>query len=252
MDHSGAVLRSHRQSDIFETSSTIKTLILKLFIDQMKLENSPLSRLFSVLDHHFSNGSGIVGYTDWKVVTIENIIEFTCRFSDCVTTNIMIDYLGGAKSINSLVRDYRGSTKLHLDQITFDPLSDQMPVVASTTPLESALWMRSLKESIKDTVYESPTLKGFQTIDKPWFDPFSGPTCLKRQDTDFKTGSMIDIGDDGLTVMNVVGDVYGDNSYRSFSFFCKGPLRTSELQVTEDELNVLITRIAVDKLGMGL
>jgi hypothetical protein len=252
LDQYGKILGSRSENVAFETSSTVKTLILQLFLGRMRIENSPLSRQFAVEEHHLSNGSGIVAYTDWRLLTLENVIDYTCRFSDCVTTNIMIDYLGGAKAINTLVRANQGLTELHLDRLTFDPISEGMPVVASTTPLESARWMSLLKHTTEDTPYQAIVHNGFQVIDKPWFVPFALPIGLKRQDIDFKTGSMIDTDADGLTVMNIVGDVWSGGTYRSFSFFCRGPLRTKEITLTEDEAGINITRIAVKYLGLDL
>lgn len=220
IDDKGKVIRSKNAELTYETSSTVKTLLMRAFMRQMSAEGSRLDREFTIEERHKSNGSGIASWTDWKSLPLHAIIDLTCVYSDCLTTNIMIEYLGGMTSVNTQFRKlgYK-STKILKDHVSFDDTCGGIEHFGSTTPLEAAKWMPDV---LTDTDIDPQILSQFihstRSIDTPWFT-HPDPTSINLL---VKTGSMIDTDDQGSSVYNLVGSFTVSGKQYSFAFFSYG------------------------------
>jgi Beta-lactamase enzyme family len=218
---------SERNLDtIFEASSTIKLVVLRLFLQSMTSEKHDLDSRFKITEEHKSNGSGIVNWTDWRDIDLYNLIHLTCVYSDCVTTNIMIDSLGGMSSVNTMF-DKLGlhSTRLNMYPINFDLDKPGIQSVAGTTPFDSANWLsdllddKQIRRSFRGVVRNS-----LRCILEPWFNPYKLRAGYRRSNLIFKTGSMLDTDVAGMSVLNIVGRYKNYDTWYDFSFFSCGDL----------------------------
>ncbi|MDB5183229.1 MAG: beta-lactamase [Candidatus Saccharibacteria bacterium] len=229
-DESGKLIRSKNPHKSYESSSTLKTALMHLFLNKVSQNELGLDHVFSIKDSQRSNGSGIVNWTDWNSLPLHAVIELTCVYSDCTTTNMIIDYLGGQQMVNELFKNsgYK-YTKLNQPSLMFDESKPRMESVGTTTPDEASKWLRMLLEDFSI----SPEIKqhfitSTQSIHTPWLDLGAEHHPL------IKTGSMIDIGPAGTSVFNANGRVSTGKGLLFFAFFSRGDLRGQAVYAPEE------------------
>src|SRR4051794_7158975 len=87
------------QDILFESSSTIKLPIIYLAIQKAVDSNTSLNQFLPIEPRHKSNGSGIINWTNWKKLTLAQLIASITTYSDCVATNVLIEFVGGKRSV---------------------------------------------------------------------------------------------------------------------------------------------------------
>ncbi len=66
----------------------------------MAVRRASLADSLLRLPRHDSTGSGIINWTDWEAITFHDLIYCLLVYSDCVATNMLIDYIGSQSKIN--------------------------------------------------------------------------------------------------------------------------------------------------------
>lgn len=207
------------ENSLFETSSTIKAPLVYLALQKVIHNSISLETMLSVEKRHLSTGSGIVNWTDWRKLTVRDALRYTVKYSDCVTSNMLIDFIGGKRRVNLQLKKLSSTTKLIKPMITFGEREYKMPKVGQTTPremlelfllLRNSSWPLELSQFIKEI---------FNDIYASWFDAHV-PSMLKKNLL-HKTGSMINIGRVGDTVFNVVGIIEIRHIPFAFSFYTR-------------------------------
>lgn len=210
---------SLNKDKFFETSSTIKVPILYFTLLKIVSENIPFEKVLKVENSHLSTGSGLVNWTDWRKLTLSDTVLYTVKYSDCVTTNMLIDFVGGKRVINSKLKKMGFKTRLIKPLIIFKSRENVMPRIGITTPYEMHQLFVLLFDTIWPVEIKHLLRKIFNDINASWFDAYI-PDEIKRN-LWHKTGSMINIGRYGDTAFNVAGEIiYSKNKY-SFSFMTR-------------------------------
>lgn len=245
-DQTGSMVRSKNPYKIYESSSTIKLPLMKAFMEHLTHQKLPLDTKFEIRARYKSNGSGIASWTDWTELPAYAIIDLTCIYSDCLTTNIMIDILGGKRSVNKLFADFGYSrTVLLKELLNFQDLSTVTNKVGTTTPAEASKWMPdTIDSSLIHEDIRGQFVHSTKNIDTPWFvHPKAHVINLL-----IKTGSMIEIDEKGLSVFNVVGSYEKNSTRYSFAFFSKGNLNDKDTHLTQDRAKELLTEIIIEQM----
>lgn len=240
------VIRSKNLHKTYETSSTIKSPLMHMFLAQMSKEKSNLDRVFAIHERHKSNGSGVASYTDWTSLTLHAIIDLTCVYSDCLTTNVIIEQVGGQDSVNNKLKKAGYSkTVLNKNLIKFSEPSIGIESVGTTTPADACHWMvDTITSPYIEPYLLSQFLASTRSIDMPWYshpDPSSINLLIK-------TGSMIDTNETGQSVFNVIGSFMDGDSVNSFGFFSKGDLHNPEHLVDELSIKTQLSSYITDNV----
>lgn len=126
LDTDGSVLVESNGLALFETMSSIKSLIGTLAINQACRLNGGVDNEdeLTITPDHDSNGSGELKNrpNSTQSITLRNVLYHNIIESDCVATNVLIDYLGGKDEINDKIRREMGIVGIDLvtDRINFE------------------------------------------------------------------------------------------------------------------------------------
>ena len=215
-DQKGAIFAESHKNKQWESSSTIKIPIIYLALQKMTANRVPLSGTLTRQLYHDSIGSGIINWTDWRDISFYHLIQFTLVYSDCVATNMLIDYVGGRQALNKWLTDEGFSTRLTMDYIDFAEEETSLPSVGTTTAKEMMDLYKLLEDEKWPTDYRRLLNNSMSHVHQSWFAESLGETtnlaALKH-----KTGSMIDCGPYGETVYNAAGSFRrGSKKY----YFC--------------------------------
>lgn len=193
----------HKPNEQFETSSTIKVPIIYLALKKAADTKIPLNRMFFIEPRHRSNGSGIINWTNWKKLTLADLITSITTYSDCVATNVLIDFIGGKNTINAFLKNQTPHTRLIMPQLNFPETVSGMPKVGITTAFEMSRLFSMLIESDWPDEYQKFITEVLANVDTSWFQEML-PKNLEIG-LWHKTGSMINVDSQGDTVFNAVG-----------------------------------------------
>ncbi len=228
---------------LVESSSTIKLPIMLLVLEKIDSGKLHYWSRFKIYQRHFSSGSGILNWMNKKSISVFEALRLIAKYSDCVATNVLIDYLGGAKQINKQMADRGYKTRLHMDVLDFEEDDESMPHIGTTSAHEMMELMQDVFERTKRRDKLAVRLI-FRNIDTSWFELGLGKDIPSLY---HKTGSMIAVGPTKDTVFNVVGVVDGSPRVY-FAYLSRGHLTettTANEQKSElaNELWSLIERL---------
>jgi hypothetical protein len=191
----------------FEGSSTIKTVIILLTLQKLKDERISPYRRLPILLQHLSIGSGMLNWTRKRSLTIKGHIKYIARYSDCVATNVLIDFVGGKATINKELARRGLLTRLEMESLQFTDKEVTMPHVSTTTAHDIAKVFVLLFDACGVRRYQRLIRSSFKRIDQPWCEDIFDLDSLGPHRVWLKTGSIYEIGPRQDCVMNVVGIV---------------------------------------------
>lgn len=205
---------SANQDQSWESSSTIKVPLLTLTLLKMAEQDRRLSDTMTRLPHHSTRGSGILNWMSGSSFSFRDLIYTNIVYSDCLATNIFLDYVGGQSKLNQWLQQQGLKTRLIMPYLYFTDEEEAMPRVGSTSAaemlrlyrnLDMYSWPQSIRQLLKSAL---------GNINDSWLEKDS-PNMLI--DLEHKTGSMIGCGVRGETVYNAVGS-FNRNSQKYY--FC--------------------------------
>jgi beta-lactamase class A len=135
LDTEGSPLFEYNSLALFETMSGIKSILGTLAlnvayenehtVDQttLTITNKYDSNGSSILKHHLISGAA-------RSMTIEEILRYNLVESDCVASNVLIDYIGGSIEVNRRIKQELGLVGIELvtDRINFNGVDhDDIP-----------------------------------------------------------------------------------------------------------------------------
>ena len=223
---------SEHADDYFEGSSTVKTAIVLLVLQKIIEGKGSLGEVLEIKPSNLSIGSGILNWTDIRRLTIEDHIKYLARYSDCVATNVLIDYLGGKESLNEALKNQNFKTRLQMDSLQFTDQEIEMPKVTKTTPRDIAMVFTKMINGAGDKNLARLTKELFSFIDQPWYEDTLDLSRLGTYKIWQKTGSMMEIGLDQDSAMNLVGLIELPNNLIQFS--CLNRVSFKEKASNED------------------
>jgi beta-lactamase class A len=215
-----------RFDETFETSSTIKIPIMYFGL-QKAAQNDfvDLTKQLTIANDDMHQGSGIVYWTDWKSLSLFQHLKLIAQYSDCVTTNVVVRYIGGPHILNTLLQAHDAKqTRLLMNPLNFDTDTSVMQHVGSTTPYQMAeLFYKSymaqgrLGQEFKNLTSEVTTSFFQEGL------AYNGITPYKIW---HKTGSMFDCDKNGDTAFNAVGVLdEPDGTSTLFSLYSRGNMQ---------------------------
>jgi beta-lactamase class A len=217
----GQSLFDSRADKLWESASTIKVPLLLLAIQEMARRNDGLGQTLQRLAHHNTRGSGILNWTNADNFSFKDLIYTTVVYSDCLASNILLDYIGGQARLNGWLKNNGFSTRLRMPYLIFNGENGPMPHVGDTSAKEmlsiySMLDQQACAEDIKSLLRHSTG-----SINKSWLEKsLPGPL----EDLRHKTGSMINCGPKGETIYNAVGSFNEGGAKRYFCLLSRGKL----------------------------
>jgi hypothetical protein len=236
-DESGNDVYKHDADMLRESSSTIKIPILALTFKRMIEQQISLHSTLTRQDHHSTKGSGILNWTDLMQISLKDLIYTTFVYSDCLATNMLIDFIGGQRKLNSWLETSGFETRLRMPYLTFTDDEQVMPGVGRTTAFEILSLYRQL-DGIKVSD-ETKQLMSFSTshVNESWLE-LSLPSKLSG--LHHKTGSMINCGPRGETVFNAAGKFKKGTKQYFFGLLSHGWLQTADNQTAPEAMSAAV------------
>jgi len=222
----GGVAAAINETRPRESSSTIKVPIIQLALETMLDRGDTLSKELRRLPHHTSRGSGILNWTDAKSVSLHNLISTLLVYSDCLATNMLLDYIGGQQSLNAWLGKQGLMTRLHMRYLDFSDGETKMPSVGTTTALELAQLFKQLETAVWSNDVKKLLYHASSHINQSWLElNLNSPLSDLRH----KTGSMINEGSDGETVLNAAGGFSLNGTRYYFGLLSHGHVETDDI-----------------------
>ncbi|MBP7018106.1 serine hydrolase [Candidatus Saccharibacteria bacterium] len=204
LDESGESKLSLLAGEKIEAASTIKLAIArKAFDDALSQGIKPNSVNLSILDKHLSLGSGILNWQKKRKLSLEKLIAYMLKYSDCVATNVLVEYVGGKDVLNEWLsgKGYL-NTRLLVDRL--------YPIEAPTQDRISITTASELALIARDVLSDKNTNKSYSLITKylrrnktSWL--YEHKEQNKDLSLTFKTGSIIYKKAGQLNYINAVG-----------------------------------------------
>lgn len=188
-----------------EGSSTIKAAIILLTLQKLKSDGISQWKRLPILPEHLSIGSGKLNWMRKRSLTIRGHIKYIARFSDCVATNVLVDFLGGKDTVNQELAKQGFSSRLEMAPLQFTDQETTMPHVSSSTAREIAQIFELMFNASGVRRYQRFIKHCFSTIDQPWYEDTFKLDAFGQHKIWVKTGSMAEVGPNKDSVMNVVG-----------------------------------------------
>jgi hypothetical protein len=185
-----------------ESSSTIKIPILLLAVKKMAASNQKLSDNLKRLPHHNTKGSGILNWTSAENFSFSDLLSTTLIYSDCLATNILIDYVGGRRAINKWLASQGYQTKMAMEYLIFDGSDARMPHVGTTTAQEMMEIFKKFDTEPLPADIRGLINRSASNVHESWLQT---SLISVLDNLRHKTGSMINCGPDGQTVYNAAG-----------------------------------------------
>ena len=215
LDQNGVSVFEENAHIPMEAASTVKCAIVYRTLEILKNEhNTNLELQFTRHLRHRSYGSGVVNWTLWRKFSAADLIYLCLNFSDCVATNILLEFIGGQKSLNEWLHNTGYvHTQLHTKKI-YTNRKHQFRKLCTSTAYEMsgiAYQLMGTKWSFQADKLLEQSLSN-QHIG--WIKPY-----FKRHTANvyFKTGSIIQ--DD--TLLPFVYDAAGRYSGpKTTQYFC--------------------------------
>lgn len=219
--HTESIGLTHKAA---EASSTIKVPILVMTCEKIVKHNLDLGHKLQRKIEHHSNGSGYLEWMPGDAFNIRKLIYYMMAYSDCVATNMLIDFIGGQKAINQWLDNRQLITRLLMPYIRFK--SDEFEPVGKTSSedlvkIYKRLDYMPLKPELRRLID-----KATSRVDDSWLYWYSKQIPAKN--IHCKTGSMIKCPPDGDTILNVTGhlDYFGKKIY--FGLLSKATLSKNQ------------------------
>lgn len=210
------------ENTLFESSSTIKVPIIYMTLQKAAAEGLPLSQSLKIEKRHQSNGSGIINWTNWEQLALADLISSITRYSDCVATNVLIEFVGGKRTINNFLKSRGLQTRLIMPLLNFPSRERVMPKVGMTTAYEISKLFTELVDYNWPEPYRQFLYSKLAVVDTSWFETLL-PNALSIKIW-HKTGSMINIGASGDTVFNCAGVIGLNNQKYAFALMSRSKL----------------------------
>lgn len=203
-----------------EAASTIKLPILIMVCEYNQKHRHTLNYKLVRSAEHTSNGSGILEWAlrDGDSSTIRELIYYMMAYSDCLATNMLIQYVGGRDVINSWLMNQGFQTRLIMPYINFVS-SDKFESVGITTAEEMGRLFEMLVSLKIDKAYTRLITAATTSLHLSWVGeklPEKFPGIRG------KTGSMIDCLPDHKSYVNIAGQVPIRGQAIYFSVFASG------------------------------
>ena len=201
---------------VVECASTIKLPILLMTCEKNQHDNDQLGLMLQRKPHHTSNGSGVLAWIDEPnaLYTVRMLCYYMMVYSDCLATNILIEYIGGKSAINYWLKQHHLSTKLSMKYINFDTSNTSFQSVGKTTAHD----LQTLANMVLTNDLAAPYQRLIQVCTSKLESSWVGEKHYHRlPGVHAKTGSMINHGPRGQTVINMSG-YFTTQSGKSITF----------------------------------
>lgn len=219
--HDGRRLAEKEPDKPRESSSTIKIPVLVLTLQKMCRDRAGLDFKLPRLARHASRGSGILNWTDASMISLADLISTTFIYSDCLATNMLIDYVGGQTCINRWLDDNGYKTRLLMPYLYFSDPEATMPKVGITSAREMAELYRQLDQSALSADLHKHIDQVSRQLHESWLE-LNLPA--KLEGLSHKTGSLINSAPDGETVLNAAGSLLINDQLCYFGLLSRGRL----------------------------
>lgn len=243
--HDGSKLFSQKPDELRESSSTIKVPIVLLTARKMVEHKNKLSEFLERRPDHNTKGSGILNWTSAEFFSFSDLISTAMIYSDCLATNILIDYVGGRSKINKWLQDQGYRTKMASDYLLFDGSDAQMPEVGSTSAEEMLDIYRKLDneplpKDVRDIINWSS-----ENVNESWLQTSLG---FKLDNFRHKTGSMINCGPEGQTVYNAAGTLHRNGIKYYFCILSSGRIKKNSSPEATDPMRQHVAKYFTDAI----
>jgi len=239
---------SKNQDISVEGSSTIKIAIVLLTLLKVKEEGLSLRSKLPIYPRHLSEGSGILNWVNKNNLSIKDYIFYIGRYSDCVASNVLVEFLGGKTKVNKILKDMNFKTTLDMDPMNFTNKETVMPKVSTTTAKEILnIFIMTLK-IIEESKFSSKLIKSLSQIEHFWPSNYLDLSNLGNYKVLAKTGSITDIGKNKESILNVVGVIKLKNTNIGFSLMNKVSFKTDAIEEDEIEFKKYIMKNLSEKI----
>lgn len=209
---------AHRADQPMESSSTIKIPILYLALAKAARSGHGPDHTLARRPHHASRGSGILNWTAADRFSLAELLMTTMIYSDCLATNMLLDYIGGQASLNAWLADNGFISRLQMPYLYFSDDETVMPSVGTTTAREIARLFKRLTASAWPAALAQLVNRGTSRVHESWLE---GGLAAPLPQLHHKTGSMI--GSGGQTVLNAAGRFRFNGRIHYFGLLSRGP-----------------------------
>ncbi len=219
--HNKSASKSIGQTDqLVEAASTIKIPIFILACLHNEKSGHTLNHTLQQLSQHSSNGSGILEWATYvnDYHTVRELLYYMMSYSDCVATNILIDYVGGKQAINTWLEQHNFTTRLVMPYITFSP-EKTTESVGITTAREMSRLVEILFTHEWHPAYSRLAKVATSTLGDSWVGE---KLPEKFPGIQGKTGSMVNCTPHNNTYLNIAGSLPGAESTTVFSMVACG------------------------------
>lgn len=230
----GQTAFAEHQDELWESSSTIKIPIMILAVTKLTRDGTSLDKQLIRQPHHTTKGSGILNWTNLASISFRDLIHTILVYSDCLATNMLIEFVGGQAAINQWLESEGFKTRLLMPYLIFSDEEVEMPVVGQTTASEMLELYRLLDNLDCPSEIRQLIDSSSAQVNESWLE-LSLPA--KLDGLKHKTGSMIDCGPAGDTVFNAAGSFnYHDQKYY-FCILSAGQLRQNSKQIEPRQMS---------------
>ena len=239
-DSSGRIITAKRQGELLESSSTIKIPLLILVLSQMTYVKDSLDKTLARLPRHASQGAGILNWTDQTSFSLKQLIFTTLVYSDCLATNILIDYVGGAAKLSKWLGGQGLKTRLKMEYLDFSDSEIVLPNVGQTTCQEMVGFFKQLCSEQWNAEVRKLLVEATSNVYHSWFEE-----CLRVRPYKFrhKTGSMIRSSSKNESIFNVVGSFEKQDRLYYFCLLSEGiTADVKEVEAMKKKLAAAFTR----------
>lgn len=219
-----------------EAASTIKIPILIMVCEYNQSNNHTLSHVLQYSTKYLSNGSGLLGWVlqHGDTCTVRELIYYMMAYSDCLATNMLIEYVGGQQAINAWLEQRGYTTRLRMSYINFTAENDTFESVGTTTAEELSKLFEALCSLQLNSAYSRLITAVTSTLHLSWVGeklPENFPGIRG------KTGSMIDCPPEHASYLNVAGNMKSNGQQIYFSMCTKG---TTSTEVSVEKLKTVV------------
>lgn len=195
---------------IVEAASTIKIPVFIMACERNECEAHTLNFRLQRRAHHSSNGSGVLEWAGHpgEYYTVRELLFSMISISDCVATNMLIDYVGGQDSVNSWLEKHHLKTRLIMPYINFTK-SDDFESVGVTTATELSMLSEIVMTSPWHDAYKRLAKAATSTLLGSWVGDVLPSLVPGIQG---KTGSMLYCPPHNVSYLNFSGCFQGGDS----------------------------------------
>lgn len=201
------VVAGRNYNDTFDPFSTVKVAIVYATLIAVREKGSSLHDRMVRKWKHRSHGSGIINWTTWRTFTISEVIAYTLSMSDCVASNMLLEYIGGQEGFNN----WSGTAKNSDVRLVVESLFNRRRQLGQHIATASTLQLCEFYVDLMNEDWPAETKELLTTsMGQPklsWFEQITNGAHLLDH---HKTGSSVNTEkkNQRKSTYNIIGDFY--------------------------------------------